>query len=130
MIDLEVKIFDSVYEVAAPLLEMNRFLSTPISDYAMLPAASLHEMRNVTVRRKQSSTPVENFAEVTYQLEVVARTKAKCRDIFGAIDEKMISLNFTRVSSDYITYPDNAGVVRYVARYEAIVDPEGNLYRT
>lgn len=129
MIDYEVKIFNEVYDIVVRQHEVNRFVSTPINDYAMLPAVSLYEMRNTTVQKRQSSTPTENFAEITYQLDVVAKTKEKCRELLRAIDEKMISMNFTRVSNNYVTYPDSTGIVRYVARYEAQVDRNGNIYR-
>ena len=129
MIDYEVKIFNEVYPVAAPLCAKNRFVSTQIESYTNLPAASLYEMDNRTVRMLQSSTPVENFSSIYYQLDVVASTKAKCREIYKAIDDKMISMNFSRESGNYITYPDNVKVVRYVARYQAYIDRDGNIYR-
>lgn len=129
MIDYEVKVFNNVHAVVAPLCAKNRFLSTQILSYTNLPAASLYEMDNRTVQRLQSSTPTENYARITYQLDVVAKTKAKCREIFTAADDRMLSMNFTRVSAQYITYPDNTEFVRYVARYEAVVDRDGNLYR-
>lgn len=129
MIDYEVKIFNKVHAVAAPLCAKDRFVSTPIMDYAKVPAASLYEMDSRTFRYRQSSTPVENFSEITYQLDVVAATKSKCRTIFSAIDDAMISMNFSRLSGQYITYQDNTNIVRYVARYEAVVDRDGNLYR-
>lgn len=129
MIDYEVKIFNRAHSVVAPLVAKDRFVSTPILDYAKIPAASLYEMDSQTDRNRQSSTPVENFAIITYQADVVAATKAKCRDIFKALDDVMISMNFDRISGQYITYPDNTKIVRYVARYEAIVDQDGNLYR-
>ena len=128
MIDFEVKIFNKVHEAVAPLCAKNRFVSTPIESYTKLPAAALWEMDSATVRRRQSSTPGENFARVTYQGEVVAATKEKCREIFKAMDEKMILMNFSRISGQYITYPDNMKIVRYVARWEAEVDPDGNMY--
>lgn len=129
MIDYEVKIFNEIYDIAVRQHEVNRFVSTPINDYAKLPAVSLYEMHNITVQKRQSSTPTENFAEITYQLDVVAKTKEKCRELLRVIDEKMISMNFTRVSNNYVTYPDSIGIVRYVARYEAQVDRNGNIYR-
>ena len=129
MIDYEVYVFDNVHAVVAPLCAKNRFVSTQILSYTNLPAASLYEMDNRTVQRLQSSTPTENYARITYQLDVVAKTKAKCRSIFKVADDRMLSMNFTRVSTNYITYPDNTEFVRYVARYEAVVDKDGNLYR-
>lgn len=129
MNDYEVKIFNNVYPVAAPLCADNKFISTQVIDLTALPAVGLWEMDNATYRNLQSSTPVENFSLITYQLEVYAKTKSECRNIFAAIDERMISMNFERIRGQYITYPDNMNVVRYVARYEAVVDREGNLYR-
>lgn len=129
MNDYEVKIFNNVYPVASPLCAKNKFLSTQVMDLTALPAAGLWEMDNATYRQFQTSTPVENFSIITYQLEVYAKTKSECRSVFKAIDERMISMNFERISAQYLTYPDNSHVVRYVARYEAVVDQEGNIYR-
>lgn len=129
MNDYEVKIFNNVHPVAAPLCAKNKFLSTPVMDLTALPAAGLWEMDNATYSRLQTSTPIENYSLITYQMEVYAKTKKECRTVFKAMDERMISMNFTRISGQYVTYPDNLHVVRYVARYEAIVDREGNLYR-
>jgi len=130
MIDYENKIFNKVYAAAAPLCASKKFVSTVISDDpTAFPAASLIEMDNATIRNRQSSTPAENFALITYQLDVYATSKSKCREVFAAADDAMISMNFSRMSGQYINNFDNTKVFRYVARYEAVVDQEGNLYR-
>lgn len=129
MIDAEIKIFNKVYPYVAPLCAKNRFLSTQITTPAALPCCSLIEMDNITVRKRQSSTPVENYARITYQLEVYAEGKAQCRTLYDAADTALTALNFSRMSGQYINNPDNSKVVRYVARYEAEVDTEGNIYR-
>ncbi len=129
MIDYEVKIFNSVHEVAAPLCAKNKFVSTISESVTAFPTGALFELDNTLVRRKQSSTPTENFAAIVYQAECYAQTKPECRKLFQAIDTRMIQLNFTRTSGQYLPYPDNLKVVRYVARYEAMVDADGNLYR-
>ena len=130
MIDYEVKIFNKVYDAAAPLCAEKKFVSTVINEVpTAFPAASLIEMDNTTVRKRQSSTPVENFALITYQLDVYATSKKKCREVFIAADNAMIAMNFSRMGGQYINNPDNTKVFRYVARYEAEVDQDGNLYR-
>jgi len=130
MIDYEVKVFNRVYADVAPLCANNRFVSTPITEpLTAFPASSLIEMDNATVQNLQSSTPSENYALVTYQLEVYATSKAKCRQVVAAADGAMIALNFTRISGQYIVNLDNTKVFRYVARYEAVVDKDGNFYR-
>lgn len=130
MIDYEVKIFNTVYTAVSPLCADRKFTSTILTDVpTAFPAASLVEMDNMTVRDRQSSTPVENFALVTYQLEVYAKTKAKCKEVLAAADEAMIAMNFSRMSGQYINNQNNATVFRYVARYEAEIDRDGNIYR-
>lgn len=130
MIDYEVKIFNRVHAVVAPLCAKNMFVSTVITEKPTgFPAASLIEMDNTTVRSRQTSTPVENYSLVTYQLEVYARSKSKCREIYAAADEAMIAMNFARMSGQYVNLLDNQDLFRYVARYEAEIDRDGNIYR-
>lgn len=129
MIDFEVDIFDRVSATVAPLCAKNRFVNKPIEEYVKLPAASLYEMDNRTVLRRQSSTPTENFVRLTYQLDVVAQTRAKCREIFLTADRTLLAMNFTRISGNFIPYAGGANVERYAARYEVFADEEGNLYR-
>ena len=129
MIDYETTIFNAVHGVAAPLCATNRFVATPILSYTNLPAASLCEIDNRTVLRTRSTALTENLARVTYQLDVVARTKSKCRSIYAAIDDKMIGLNFSRVSMNYIPTPENGEIVRITARYSAEIDQNGVIYR-
>lgn len=130
MIDYEVKIFNTVHGKVASLCANKKFVSTIISEKpTAFPAASLIELDNTTVRKRQSSTPTENFALVTYQLEVYATTKTECRNVYSAADEAMIAMNFNRISGQYINMPENTKVFRYVARYEAEIDKNGNIYR-
>lgn len=129
MIDIEVKVFNQVYPHAAPLCAKNKFVSTLSKSLSALPCGVLYELDNRTVQKRQTSTPQENFALVTFQAEFYAKTKQECRALFAAVDEQMILMNFTRVSGQYLPYPDNTGVERYVARYEAEADRDGNLYR-
>ena len=130
MIDCEVKIFNRVYGRVAKYFAKERFVSTPITKKpTAFPAGCLMEISNTTVRDAQSSTPVENRARIMYQLEVFATTKAKCREVYAAVDSEMIAMNFTRTGGDYAPDLDNVDVARYVARYVAEVDREGNLYR-
>lgn len=130
MIDYEVKIFNKVHAVVAPLCANKKFVSTIIAEApTSFPAASLIELDNRTVIGRQTSTPIESFARITYQLDVYATTKAKCREVFAAADGAMIAMNFSRMSGQYVNNAENTKVFRYVARYEAEIDPDGNIYR-
>lgn len=129
MIDYEVQIFDDVYSVAAPLCASKKFVSKQIVSPSAFPAASLVEMDNSTVRERQSTSREENFATITYQLDVYDTTKAGCRKVYKAIDEKMLQLGFTRFSGTFVDDPNNTKVCRYAARYEANIDQDGVIYR-
>ena len=130
MIDYEVKIFNRVHAAVSSLCAANCFISTYYTERpAAFPAASLIEIGNTTVRSRQSSTPVENYSALVYQLDVYATSKSKCRQVFAAADEAMIGMNFVRMSGQYLSITDNTKVFRYVARYEAEIDPDGNIYR-
>lgn len=129
MIDYEVHVFNRVHAAVATMCAKGKVVSTQIVSPTAFPAVSLIEMDNQTVRAMQSSTPVENYALVTYQLDVYAQTKSECRTVFAVADEAMIAMNFSRMSGAYMDNPGNVKVFRYVARYEAMIDPDGNIYR-
>ena len=130
MIDAEVKIFNRVHASVAPLCTSKGFVSTVITKApTSFPAASLIEISNRTVQSRQSSSLTENYVEVIYQLDVYATTKRKCKEVAAAADYAMIGMNFIRISGQFINNLDNTKVFRYVSRYEAVIDREGNIYR-
>ena len=129
MIDFEVNIFDRVYRKVSPLCASGKFVSVYNRAPTAYPAGSLVELTNRTVRSRQSSTPVENFARVMYQLEVYALSKREAKTVYKEADDEMIALGFTRISGDFMDNADNIDVFRYVARYEAEIDQNGTIYR-
>ena len=129
MIDYEVNVFDTVYRKVSNLFAKGKFVSQYIPNPTAYPAGSLVELTNVTVKKRQSSTPIENFARIMYQLDVYALSKAESRSIYCAVDDEMTALGFTRVGGDFLDNPDNIDVFRYTARYEAEIDRDGNIYR-
>ncbi len=130
MIDYEVKVFTTVYDKVAKYCADDQFISDTPETLAKLPSGCLYEMDNATVRKRQTSTPVENYSLITYQLEFFASKKDTARKLAKLADREMIAMNFTRISGQFIPNLDNPKVKRWVGRYEAVVDREGNLYRT
>lgn len=129
MIDYEVNVFDRVYRKASPLCAKGKFVNVYVPSPTAYPAGSLVELINRTDRKRQSSTPVENYAIVMYQLDVYALTKAKAREVYSIADAEMIAMGFNRMSGDFLNDPGNINVFRYTATYEAEIDTEGNIYR-
>ncbi len=129
MIDYEVNIFDRVYRKVASKFASGKFVSVYVPNPTAFPAGSLIELTNDTVRKRQSSTPIENFVRVMYQLDVWAKTKKEARALLSEVDDEMISMGFTRVGGEFMDNVSNVNVFRYAARYEAEIDREGNIYR-
>lgn len=129
MIDYEVNIFDRVYRKVASKFAKGKFVSVYVPDPTGFPAGSLYELSNTTVRQRQSSTPIENFARIMYQTDVYALSKHEAKELLIAVDEQMIALGFTRLGGDFVDNISNVNVFRYSARYEAEIDRDGHIYR-
>ena len=129
MIDYEVNIFDKVSRKVSPLCAKGKVTNVYTPSPTAYPACSLVELSNRTVRERQSSTPVENFARIMYQLDVYAQSKLEAKAVYKVADDEMIATGFTRVGGDFMDNADNVNVFRYTARYEAEIDPNGVIYR-
>ena len=96
------------------------------------PAVTLDEIQNVVVDRLEDSSNAENFAGVTYRLQVFSnkRTgkKAEAREIFATADAEMRRMGFRRVT--YTTTPEiyDSTIYCIMATYEAVVSAAGYVY--
>lgn len=129
MIDYEADIFNAVYPNVAPLCARNSFRNIHVPVPSAFPAACLFEMRNSTDLRRRTGNAVEDFAVVTYEAHAYAMTKPECKEVFNALDSRMLALGFNRISSDQIPNQSNTQVFEYVARYQAEIDQNGVVYR-
>ena len=129
MIDFEVNIFDRVYRSVSHLFAKGKFVSAYIPDPTAFPCGSLVELTNNTVRKRQSSTPIENYARVMYQLDVYALSKKEARSLLSAVDDVMIGIGFDKAGGTFEDNASNVDVFRYSARYEAEIDRNGTIYR-
>ena len=96
------------------------------------PAVTLDEIQNVVVDRLEDSSNTENFAGVTYRLQVFSnkRTgkKAEAREIFATADAEMRRMGFRRVT--YTTTPEiyDSTIYNITATYEAVISTAGYVY--
>lgn len=129
MIDYETEIFNAVYPDVAPLCAKNGFKSVHVPVPSAFPAACLFEMRNVTDTRRRTGNAKEDFAIITYEAHAYATDKAKCKEVFNALDSTMVLIGFNRISSDQIPNQSNTTVFEFVGRYQAEIDQNGVIYR-
>ena len=97
------------------------------------PAVTLDETQNVMVDRLEDSSGEENFAGVTYRLQVFSNKqtgkKAEARAIFAAADAEMRRMGFQRVT--YTTTPEiyDSTIYNITATYEAVVSAADYVYK-
>ena len=132
MIDKLNEIFDSVATSVR-----NKHTGTSVTgEYtrkpSKFPAVTLDEIQNVVVDRLEDSSNAENYAGVTYRLQVFSnkRTgkKAEAREIFATADAEMRRMGFHRVT--YTTTPEiyDSTIYNITATYEAVVSSAGYVY--
>lgn len=129
MIDIELDIFNAIYDDVAPLCAKNAFKSVHTPNPTAFPTVALFEMDNRNDRERNSSSDYEDYAVLTYEAHVYATTKAKCREVFNALDEALARYNFNRFSGTYTPNLTNTQVHEYVARYQVRVSNDGCLSR-
>lgn len=129
MIDVELDVFNAIYDDVAPLCAKNAFKSVHTPSPTVFPTVTLFEMDNRTDRNRNSTSDFEDFAELTYEAHVYATTKSKCRQVFNALDTALARYNFNRFSATFIPNLTNDQVYEYVARYQVRVSHDGCLSR-
>lgn len=129
MIDVESYIFNAAYDDIAPLCAKNGYRSVQGQVPTVFPAVNLYEMDNRINTDLWSNSGSDDYAILTYEAHVFATTKAECRKVAKALDDKLIRMNMTRLSGAYSPNTANSKVFEFVARYRVGVDENGVLYR-
>lgn len=129
MIDVESYIFNAAYDDVAPLCAKNGYRSVQGQVPTVFPAVNLYEMDNRINTDMWSNSGSDDYAILTYEAHVFATTKAECRKVAKALDDKLIRMNMTRLSGAYSPNTANSNVFEFVARYRVGVDENGVLYR-
>ena len=99
---------------------------------AKFPHVSIVESDNYMSVGRLDSSPEEKYATVMYEVNVYTNDttgkKAKAKAILDIIDQKMYSMNFTRLSRTVVPNLEDSTIYRMTARYRAETD--GNtIYR-
>ena len=133
MINVENEIFNDVstkVRTSVPNIYMSgEYVKSPPS----FPAVSLVEMDNTQYQSTQTSSEMENHADVMYEVNVYSNKKTgkktECKKIIALVDKEMVALGFTRMMLQPIPNIDDATIYRMVARYKAIVSRDNVIYR-
>ena len=129
MIDVEAQIFTKVVQALPTTYVSGVYEPVPSS----FPAVYITEIDNSVWRNGISSSEVDNYAAITYEVNVYSnvkgRKKTECREIANTVDGVMKGLNFTRMSMNPVPNLADSTIYRIVARYRAVVGQNETLYR-
>ena len=127
MIDIENKVYDTVRTALITALSSTYTNLMTYSDYPMempkFPAVVIAEMDNTTYRRGQDETLADNYANVTYQIDVYmngANPKGIARAVAKVADASMLGMKFTRTMLTQTPNVDR-NIYRITGRYTAVV---------
>ena len=133
MIDFEVEIFD---ELARLVLAQypDAYVS---SEYAPVPGAFpavfILESSNVENVSTISSADTEQYADVTYTVQVAHPTKQQGKRVVKAlmsdIDNRMRLCNLGRTMCMPVDNADDPSIYRMIARFTGVVKVNGMTYR-
>ena len=125
MIDIEAKVFNTVYTAVSSVYTDIDMSSMPIENPAELPHVSLFEAGNRNYDPGDTiDRGIENYVRVVYQADVFSNkkdtAKSEARAIAALIDNSMKAMGFRRSLSSQIPNVDRS-IYRYTLRYEGVV---------
>ena len=131
MIDYSNEIFNAV---ATDLRSTYQGIKV-VGEYALSPAqfptVTIDEISNVAIHLDSSLLP--KYAEVQYRVQVFCNgtgKRAKAREIYGAVAERLSSLGLVGVS--YTTTPAiyNSEIYCITGTFRGVFDRNGMIYRS
>ena len=133
MINVEHEIFSTVAKAVRSVYPDIYIVGEYVKSPSKFPCVSLVEMDNSAYARTQTSSSVENHAELMYELNVYSNKqggkKSECKAIATLIDDEMAALGFSRSMLQPIPNIDNATIYRMVGRYRAVASKDKTIYR-
>ena len=124
MIDIESKVFDTVYSQLILLYPDADITAGFDPSNAKYPTVVVTEIGNTPFVASNTDDCAENHTRLTYDILVVSDRKdtgrSECKEILNAVDEIMQNMKFRRVHKNN---PVNVNMTswRQYARYEVIV---------
>ena len=134
MIDIESKVFDTVYNAVTAVFPNARVDTGYAETAASFPAVQVIETNSVPVRRTNTDDNSENYTRLFYEVNIYSdrkdTAKTEARSIAKVVDDAMKSLKFYRTMMHQLPNQDRT-IFRLYTRYEVVVreidDGNGNI---
>ena len=133
MINIENELFSYISsktrKVYPDIYMTGEYVKSPSS----FPAVSFVEMDNSVDTSTQTSTDIENHANLMYEVNVYSNKtvgkKSECKEIISLIDKEMALIGFSRTMLQPIPNMDDATIYRITARYKGVVSKDKTIFR-
>ena len=133
MIDLESPLLTEIAGVLRSTYKGITVYGEYVPAPAGFPSVSFVEMDNATYLPARTNRPVEQYAEVMYEVNVYSNLsrgkKAQAKAIMGTIDTLLQQYGFERITVKPIQNMNDATIYRMVGRYRAVVSDDLTIYR-
>lgn len=133
MINIENEIFNTVASTVRDEYPDAYVVGEYVKSPSRFPCVSIVEIDNSVYDRTQSSSSLENHAEVTYEVNIYSNKtsgkKSECKALASLIDDEFATLGFSRTMLQPIPNMNDATVYRMVGRYEGVVSKDKNIFR-
>ena len=130
MIDYSNEIFNAVATDLRFSYEGIKVVGEYVASPSLFPTVTIDETKNIPTHLDSAATP--KYAEVQYRVQVFCNgtgKRAKAREIFGTVAEKLNSLGLVGVT--YTTTPAvyNSEVYCITGTFQGVIDRGGMIYR-
>jgi hypothetical protein len=133
MINVENEIFDIVAKAVRNEYQGVYVVGEYVKAPSKFPCVSIVEMDNTAYDRTQTSSSLENHADVTYEVNIYSNKssgkKSECKSIASLIDDEFATLGFSRTMLQPIPNVDDATIYRMLGRYRGVVSKDKVVYR-
>ena len=132
-----INIENEVFNIIAGAVESKYPDAYVVGEYVKspprFPSVSIVEIDNSAYDRTQTSSNLENHADVTYEVNIYSNKtsgkKSECKAIASLIDNEFATLGFSRTMLQPIPNVDDATIYRMTGRYRGVVSKDHLIYR-
>ena len=133
MINVESEVFDIIATKIKSEYPDAYVVGEYVKSPPRFPSVSIVEIDNSAYDRTQTSSNLENHAEILYEVNIYSNKtsgkKSECKAIASLIDNEFATLGLSRTMLQPIPNMDDATIYRMTGRYRGVVSKEKVVYR-
>ena len=133
MINVENEIFTIVANAIRKEYPDAYIVGEYVKSPSKFPCISIVEMDNTAYDKTQTSSSLENHADLMYEVNVYSNKesgkKSECKAIASLIDTEYAAIGFSRTMLQPIPNVDDATIYRMLGRYKAVVSKDKKVFR-